>query len=253
MNTMRLFLISLLATASLASALAAASPSKSKLQLKYFDARGAAETVRILLAVGKEEYEDIRYEIAPGTMEAPAFKEAKEKGDLIANMDRAPVLVVDGDNVIGQSKAIERFLSRRYKLMGNSEIEAAQIDCVTEHCRDVKDAQMRKRFSAFVKDRTDEEKAVDQKQWFEEEMPEMLARLQAAIQVTSKAKGCAVGDSLSLADLAIFALLSDGFPVYKKLTQQAAEACPALLDIVKAVESHPEVAAWLEKRPDNMF
>ena len=250
---MRLFLLILLASASLASALAAASPPKSKLQLKYFDARGAAETVRILLAVGKEDYEDTRYEIAPGTMEAPAFKEAKEKGELVANMDRAPILIVDGDHVIGQSKAIERFLARRYKLMGRSEIEAAQIDCVTEHCRDIKDAQMRKRFSAFVKDRTDEEKAVDQKLWFEEEMPEMLTKLQAAIQVPSKAKGCAVGGSLSLADLAIFALLSDGFPAYKELTQHAAEKCPVLLDIVNAVESHPEVAVWLKKRPDNRF
>ena len=59
------------------------------------------------------------------------------------NLDRAPVMVVssvDGTTAeIGQSKAIERYIARRYGLLGANEIEAAQIDAITEHIRDAKE------------------------------------------------------------------------------------------------------------------
>ena len=40
-----------------------------------------------------------------------------DKGELDANMKRAPVIVVDGKLEIGQSKTIERFLARELGLM----------------------------------------------------------------------------------------------------------------------------------------
>ena len=47
---------------------------------------------------------------------------------------------VDGTTAeIGQSKAIERYIARRYGLLGANEIEAAQIDAITEHIRDAKE------------------------------------------------------------------------------------------------------------------
>jgi glutathione S-transferase len=137
--------------------------------------------------------------------------------------------------------------------MGNSEVQAAQIDCILEHCRDVKDAQMRKRFSAFVRDKSDEDKAKDQKEWFEQDMPTMLAKMERSIQETTAKKGCAVGDSLFLADLAIFGLLKDGFPMCLEATRKAAEKCPMLLEIVEAVEKHREIAKWLQERPSTNF
>ena len=48
-----------------------------------------------------------------------------------------PVLHV-GDKQIGQSKAIERYIAKLTNMMGTNDIEAAQIDCVTEHIRDIK-------------------------------------------------------------------------------------------------------------------
>ena len=95
----------------------AASEGNGKLQLKYFNARGAAETCRILLALGQEPYDDTRFDITPGKMESPAFNEAKEAGDLKLNLNRAPVLVTPDGVTIGQSKAIERYLARRFSLM----------------------------------------------------------------------------------------------------------------------------------------
>ena len=154
-----LLLLSLL-SATYAFAASSASPT-SKLQLKYFDIRGAAETCRVILALGQEDYDDARYIIDPATFQSPEFVEAKENGDLKMNLNRAPVLLTPDGQTIGQSKAIERYLARRCGLMGRTPEDDAIIDCIAEHCRDVKDAARQKGFSKFTKNKTDEEKARD--------------------------------------------------------------------------------------------
>lgn len=82
------------------------------LTLKYFNARGAAELSRVLLALGSPDpgkliYEDVRYEIGPG-FQSEEFKADKESGALMMNLNRAPLLLVEGEGVLGQSKAIEQ-------------------------------------------------------------------------------------------------------------------------------------------------
>ena len=78
------------------------------------------------------------------------------------------------------------------------------MDCIAEHCRDVKDAQARKQFSVFVKDRTDDEKETDQTKWFATNMPALLAKLEASVAACATTKGHAVGSSISYADVSIF-------------------------------------------------
>jgi len=66
----------------------ASAATASGLTLKYFDARGAAETTRVLLAIGGIAYTDHRYAIGPG-FEAPEFKADKESGALARKRSRA--------------------------------------------------------------------------------------------------------------------------------------------------------------------
>lgn len=242
----------LFSIASACSALAAPADAN-KFQLKYFDIKGAAEGSRLLFAIAGEDYEDARFALTPGKMESPAFDAAKEAGDLAANLDRAPVLVAPDGTTIGQSRAVERFLARRFGLMGESEEDAAVVDCLAEHCRDVKDAQMRKRFSMFVKDRTEEEKAKDRTEWFETDMPAMLAKIEASVRLTSRAEGCAFGSSLSYADVCIYQMLRETFPAYAEDTLAAAKDCPLLLEICESVATNPGVQKWIESRPDSPF
>ena len=247
---MKVLSIALLAFSSISSSFALASPS---LELKYFDLRGAAETARLILALGDEEYTDLRYEIAPGTMNAPEFKASKESGALDANLGRAPLLLVDGKPV-GQSKAIERYLAKKCNLMGDSDVDAAQIDCIAEHCRDVKDAQAKKGFSAFARDKSDEEKAEARKEWFETDMPVMLEKVEKAVKLTSAKDGYAFGDKNSYADIAIFSLLKDcTMDADKEDTLKAAEKCSLLLSIAERISNEPNVSKWLENRPKTMF
>jgi len=235
-------------------ALAAPSASAShKFQLKYFDIRGAAEGARLLLALAGEEYDDARYGLTPGKMESPTFDAAKEAGELVTNLDRAPVLITPEGVAIGQSKAIERFLAKQFGFMGTTNVEAALIDCIAEHCRDVKDAQTRKRFSAFVKDRTDEDKARAQREWFEDDLPAMLAKVEAAVGAGDASNGCAVGKAISYADVAIYSLLKECFPAYREATLLAAKDCPLLLEICDTVANNPKIKEWVEKRPESMM
>jgi len=237
------------------SALAASpSPTTTSYKLKYFDARGAAETCRLLFALADQEYDDARYELIPGKMESPSFLEAKKSGDLRMNLDRAPVLELTPEGVtIGQSKAIERFLAHRFGFMGSTDVEAAFIDCIAEHCRDVKDAQMRKRFSMFVKDGSEEEKKKDEKEWFDVDMPAMLAKIEACIKQGSSTNGYAIGSSISYADICIYSLLKEPFPIFKEATIQAAQDCPLLMGICENVSSHSKISAWIENRPASNF
>lgn len=247
------FIIAIVALLTQTSYAFAASPSISSMELKYFDARGAAETARIILALADEEYTDTRFEIKPGTMEAPAFTQAKESGDLDMNLGRAPLLITD-EGTIGQSKAIERYLAKKFNFMGSSDIEAAQIDCIAEHCRDVKDAASRKGFSFFTRDKTDEEKGIAKKEWFENDMPIMLEKIEKALEATSGESGFSVGKTTSYADVAIFSLLKDcTMQTEAEDTLKAAEKCEKLLAIANRIANDKNVLKWIESRPTTTF
>ena len=249
------FLLAAISASSLINAFAASSsPSSSIMELKYFDARGAGETSRIILALADEQYKDTRFQITPGTMDAPAFKQAKEIGELDMNLGRAPILVTEDGSAIGQSKAIERYLCKKFGFMGSSDIEEAQIDCIAEHCRDVKDAAMRKGFSMFNKEKSDEEKAAARKEWFESDMPTMLSKIEKAIEITSGESGYAVGKKDSYADIAIFSLLRDcTMQADADDTIKAAEKCERLMAIADRIANDEKVKMWVESRPNTMF
>merc|ERR1712110_726193 len=87
-----------------------------------------------------------------GNMKRPEFDAAKAAGDLDASGGKVPLLTVDGAQ-FGQSKAIERYLAKALGLAGSSDIEAAQIDAVSETIRDIKDAYQKAKGEQATKDK----------------------------------------------------------------------------------------------------
>ena len=168
------------------------------------------------------------------------------------NLNRAPVLVTE-DKTIGQSKAIERYLAKKFGLMGSTLEDEAVIDSIAEHCRDVKDAARIKGFSRFTKNKTDEEKAIARKEWFENDMPEMLTKIEDALRETSKASGYAFGSDTTYADIAIWNLLRDCPASDLEDTKKASDKCALLNSIADQVASNEGVAKWLNERPESMF
>jgi glutathione S-transferase len=219
-------------------------------KLTYFDARGAAELARIVLVASKTEWDDVRFPIAmvDGKPAVPEFQAAKESGALKVNMDRAPLLELEGGFAIGQSRAIERFLARRHGLFGADELEGAMIDAVVEHTRDIKEAYSRA-VPPFGPD--SEEKAAKLATWYGETLPGWLARLERALPAASGAH-CAVGGALSLADLAIWQLLKDNFQDVAGAAA-AAKGCPRLNAIADGVAALPQIAGYVAGRPKTMM
>ncbi len=174
------------------------------MKLLYFDAKGVVELSRVMLKVGNIPFEDVRFSIKVkdgGGFETPDFTAAKAAGELSANMDRAPLLVV-GETKIGQSKAIERYVAAKCGMMGCSSEEAAVIDCCAEHVRDIKDKWGKIRAIGGMG--PSPEKDVAMKKWFEEgEFKEWLTKLEKSLP-PAQDESFAVGSSLSYADMNIW-------------------------------------------------
>jgi len=228
-------------------------------QLKYFDARGAAEVSRVLFAIGEQDYEDIRYEFDKATRVAAEFTAAKESGELKVNFNRVPVLRTDdGVTSIGQSKSIERYLARRFGLMGQSPNEDALVDCIAEHVGEIKQAASKKGFSMFTRGKSEEEKAQARKEWFETDFPAQLKKLDTMVTgetstSLNEMNGFAVGKALTYADVMIWSMIRDCSPTDQEYTAKAAEKCEALEAIADNVSSDPRVEKWINERPSTSF
>ncbi len=85
--------------------------------LTYFNIRGIVETIRIMFAIAKVEYEDVRYPLVftPSGGVCEEFKADREKGLFEIALNKVPIFSYeDGDEkvIFSQSKAIERFVAK---------------------------------------------------------------------------------------------------------------------------------------------
>lgn len=213
----------------------------SQMKLTYFAGRGVIEPTRIMLAIAKVPYEDFRYPIDPATYARPEFTEAQSAGAFALGMNKVPILEVDGGS-IAQSKAIDRFVARRYGFMGASDLEAAQIDMIGEHCSDIK-----KGYGDARAGKKDEELAAAKVKFLAVSLAEFAAKVEASLALCGDgAGGFAVGGRLSYADVRLFDLFEDFFDD-KASCAAAIAACPRITASVAAVKT--AAATWLASRP----
>ena len=216
------------------------------MKLVYFNVRGLAETSHILLALGGEEYEDFRYpleviDMSKHEMKKEEFDTDKAAGKLSLSLNKVPALVVDGVT-IPQSKAIERFLARRFNMMGENELDAARIDSICECVRDFKDMYQKVRFLPEA------ERSEGMNQWFTVTLVERLGLLENLLGE----EGFSVGDKLSLSDVVLFCFITQFFD-NKEAAYNATLATPRLRKIVDSVSQNEKVVTWLKERPVTDF
>lgn len=222
-------------------------------KLQYFDIRGLAELSRFIFVVAKVEYEDARFPLTFGTpgdfstMVRKEFDDAKASGELAASAGKVPYLEVDGARV-GQSKAIERFLAKEFGLMGESALQACQIDAVCEMVRDIKDA-----YNNCKRGMEGEEKEKALATWFGETLPEHVQKTEAMLGAGGQ--GPFLFGKVSLADLALFQFLAapSGFFDNTEGAKASFQACPKIKAAMEATAEIPELKAWIEKRPQTMM
>ena len=217
------------------------------MKLAYFDIRGIAETSRILLALGNEEYEDFRYPLEiidwkTHNMKKEEFDNDKANGKLKRSLNKLPYLEIDGE-VIPQSKAIERYLASRFNLMGSSDVDGARIDGICEYVRDFKDA-----YQAVRRLQEGEERESGMKNWFSETLPSKLSDLEYILGDD----GFSVGGRTSLADIVLFSFLTQFFDDTES-ARSAYSKCEKLTRIIENVQNNENIKRWLENRPSGSF
>jgi len=206
--------------------------------------RGLAERIRYCFAVAGVEYEDERLSLTFGTpgdfstIKRPEFDAKKAAGEFDIAMGKVPLLIVDGGFKIMQSKAIERYVAKKYGLMGKTDEEAAFVDGVTEHQRDISDA--------FRKAKTDGK--VDE--YLTEKLPDALKLVEKAVAGLPGPFLC--GPEPSLADVCFYTFLFEQIDDKEK-AKAAYEAAPRVCTAVTAFAELPSVKTWLAKRPVTPF
>ncbi|UJR28039.1 hypothetical protein I4U23_009296 [Adineta vaga] len=212
--------------------------SSSTYKLIYFAGRGLAETSRMLLKAAGQEFEDYRY---PITMKDGQYIRAEWDADKTKyTYEKIPVLEIDGGKyTIAQSKAIERFLARRFNMLGSNDIEAALIDAAGEQITDVKQAYNKAKTAG----------GDNVKQFFENDLKKAFTSFEK--QADKKNSGYWMGSRLSLFDIQLYNLIH--FFDDQQSVQKALEECPTLKAIHDKVEQTPEIKKWLSERPETMF
>jgi len=217
------------------------------MKLCYFNGRGLAETSRILFAINGEEYEDYRYpleviDFSKHEMIKKEFDDDKAAGKLLPSLNKLPFLEIEENVIVPQSKTIERFLAKRFNLMGEDDIQAAQIDSICECIRDFKDLYQK------VRGLPEEEKDGGMNEWFTVTLVEKLGLLENLLGEN----GVSVGDKLSLSDVVIYTFITQFFD-NKEASYNATLATPRLRQIVDSVGKHEKVVEWIKKRPKTVF
>lgn len=202
------------------------------IKLTYFDARGRAETVRLVLAYAGVEYEDKR---VTGE-EFGALKPSLAYGQL-------PVMTVDGKE-LAQSITMARYLAKEHGLCGANNFCSAQADEVVDL---ISDWQTAIYTSFFIKD--EEEKAVKMKEVLGKTIPAGLARLEKVL--AARGGQFFAGNTMTWAELHFlqFIDLAVGMSKNEKLLEDT----PKLCDLDTRTRALPNIAKWLETRPKNEF
>ncbi|MCK6548250.1 glutathione S-transferase [Myxococcota bacterium] len=194
--------------------------------LHYFDGRGRAEQIRLLLAHVGADWADVSF---------PGQEWPKHKAEM--PLGQAPMLVEhrdSGDVKIPQSMAIMRHLARVHDAYGKTEDEHLAADIVAETCLDFAAALSRLRFSPGWKDAAEKEK------YAHEVIPAHLARLTTVLG----AKPFAAGDAPTFADMMAFDVLDNHVAYWPTCLADH----PKLHAWTERVRALPTLAAYLPKR-----
>jgi len=197
-------------------------------KLTYFDSRARAEIIRLIFAAAGVKYEDVRIK----KEEWAALKPKTPFGQL-------PMLEVDGVK-LGQSHTCARYLARKFKLAGKTELDQARVDMLIDCMKDALDPLI-----AVFRATDETKKAEAKKKYLEEQLPGYLTSLEALLVANHGGNKFFVGDELTWADIALLPTVD----WLAHVTDNPLAKHPKLSALKERVEKIPKIAEWLAKRP----
>ncbi|CAH2044173.1 unnamed protein product, partial [Iphiclides podalirius] len=198
-----------------------------KVTLTYFNVKGLGEGIRMLLAYGGQEFEDIRVT----KDDWPALKPKTPFGQL-------PVLEIDGKQY-AQCVAICRYLGRKYGLAGADIEEDLVIDQNMDFYTDI-----RLKAASAHYEQDEKIKAAKHEDFSKNLYPIVLSKLD---QIIKENNGYLAAGKLTWADF-LFAGMYDSL---KSMTQthDMEEKYPSFKKLRDTVTSLPKVKAYLDAAP----
>ncbi|XP_012276500.1 glutathione S-transferase [Orussus abietinus] len=195
-------------------------------KLIYFDLTGLGEPIRFMLSYGGVKFEDKR-------INSEEWKELKPQ----IPMGQLPVLEIDGKKYY-QSKAIGRFLAKKFDLYGSDEFEAMEIDAVVDTIDDLRQALVSYTFEE------DPDVKAKLKEKNSPKVPLFLEKLESLVERNG---GYFVGGKLSWPDI-VFAAHSK-FASHM-LEGDVSKDHPELKKLTDKVLAIPNIKKYVDGRPD---
>jgi len=195
--------------------------------LTYFDIRGRAEVIRLILEEAAAPYRERRVQ----EQEWAAVKPTMPFGQM--------PLYQEGELLIPQSHAIYRYLARKHDLYGQHEAERVRCDIVEEVFVDAQNALGGFYWSPkFAEQRAEFERT---------RLPELLARLERLLADNESGHGFWVGRGLTYVDFCAWHFLD----YVRPFSQATLEKFQLLSAFKQRIAARPHIAAYLasERRP----
>lgn len=204
--------------------------------LHYFDGWGRAERIRWLLMIHNIAYTEKLYEWE----EWLAVRGSTELGQL-------PVADIDGHRLV-QSLAIERYLARKLNILPSDSYQEYLVDSVLGAFDDYFRAA-----ANFMIYTTDVEGFIS---YYREELKHNLGFIEKRIEENGN-NGFVVGNTLTLADLAVAEFIQDVFlsgPRKNVLSPVINEGNPKLVEFAQNFfKRYPVVFAHILSRPEKEY
>lgn len=194
--------------------------------LAYWDIRGLAQPIRLLLHYTGTEFEDKLYVCG----DAPEYNRdcwLKEKFTLGLHFPNLPYYI-DGDIKISQSNAIMRHIARKHDLCGSSEEEKVRVDLIENQMQD-----FRKQFTILCYGPK-----------FEEKKPAYIENAKKGIQAISDFLGdhqFFAGDKITFVDFIVYEALD-----HHRLFEPSLVEADNLKAFLARIEALPAIAEYMK-------
>ena len=217
-------------------------------QLHYWPSiQGRGEFVRLALEAAGAPYVDVARGDAASGQGLPALFHYLQDESVARPPFACPVLV-DGEQVIGQTAAILLYLGPRLKLVGASEADRLWTHQIQLTIADAVDEAHNTHHPVgaglYYEDQK-MEAARAAKEFRTQRIPKFLGWLETILARNPKGDQHLVGARLSYADLSLFQLVAGLRYAFPKATQRALLKTPLVVGLHERVSQHRRVAAYL--------
>ncbi|KFO22829.1 glutathione S-transferase Mu 1 [Fukomys damarensis] len=195
--------------------------------LGYWDIRGLAHAIRLLLEYTDTSYEEKRYTMG----DAPDYDRSQwlnEKFKLGLDFPNLPYLI-DGTHKLTQSNAILRYIARKHNMCGETEEEKIRVDILENQAMDISNQLATICYSSD----------------FEKLRPEYLEQLPGKMKLFSEFLGKQqwfVGDKITFVDFLAYDILD----LHCVFDPKCLEAFPNLKDFIARFEGLKKISAYMK-------